>query len=116
MNNPVNWTDPSGLDRRRCSRNLGGSPVKAGTWRHDYAQFRDSKGNISTKSLGNNGMISESGNAKGLQCEGWSKSSDRVDNAAMDMTNNLNDLMEYDLLIYNCQDYTTDVLNFQQGR
>ena len=115
-NDPVNWTDPSGLDRRRCSRNLSGSPVKAGTLRHDYAQFRDSKGNITTKSWGNNGMISEAGDAKGLQCEGWNKSSDKADSAAMDLANNLNDLVDYDLLNYNCQDYSTDVLNFQQGR
>ncbi len=119
-NDPVNWTDPTGLDRRRCSRRLNSmfTPIKAGKLRHDYVQFRDSKGNLTTKSWGNKGMIDESGiDTSTRSCGDWEKSSDKADQMAEDLADNLNGLMDYGGATgYNCQDYSDNVFNFQRGR
>lgn len=119
-NDPVNWVDPSGLDRRRCSRRLNSLliPIKVGRLRHDYAQFRNSNGDVTTKSWGNNGMIDESGiDTSTRSCGDWEKSSDKADKMAQDLADTLNDVMDYGGATgYNCQDYTDNILNFQRGR
>jgi uncharacterized protein RhaS with RHS repeats len=119
-NDPINWNDPSGLDRRRCSRRLNSplTPAKVRKLRHDYAQFRSSKGDITTKSWGDKGMIDESGiDTSTRSCGDWEKSSDKANKMAQDLADTLNDVMDYGGATgYNCQDYTDNVLNFQHGR
>jgi uncharacterized protein RhaS with RHS repeats len=119
LNNPTTWTDPSGLDRRKCSRRLNSmfTPVKVGKLRHDYVQFRDSKGNIITKSWGNKGMINESGiDTSTRTCSSWEKTSEKADQMAEDLADILNDIMDYGGATgFNCQDYSDNVINFQRN-
>lgn len=44
------------------------------------------------------------------------ESSRKAIQAAQNQADNLNDLMEYGVLEYNCQNFSSDVLNFQRGR
>ena len=121
--NPMSWSDPSGLDRRKCSRRLNTplTPIRAGILRHDYLEFRDSKGRITTVSWGKDGMIDESTIDAERDCGAWEKSSDVADKAAQDFANTLNATMNYGLAPgfgdnYQCQDFTKDVFNYQRGK
>lgn len=106
--NPVNYTDPTGLDRRICSRPLGFLPFQSGKLRHDYVQFRDSNGDLTYRSWGQDGPIEEDV----TQCTGpWTSSTDKEDSKARDLADSLNQTREYSLRRYNCQHYSRDVFN-----
>ena len=120
VNDPMNQVDPSGLDRRKCSRRLNSlfTPIKVGRLRHDYVQFRDTKGDLTTKSWGNKGMIDESEiDTSTRSCGNWESSSDKADKMAEDLADTLGDIMDYGgAMGYNCQDYSENVFNFQRGK
>jgi RHS repeat-associated protein len=115
-NDPVNWSDVSGLDRRICSRRLKNTPGMLGPIRHDFVEFRDSMGNITIKSFGPNGAIRENPNSSENSCPAYSKSSDQADMLAQKLADNLTDLVDYNIFGFNCQDYSRSVFNFQSGR
>jgi RHS repeat-associated protein len=112
-NDPVNWTDSSGLDRRVCSRRIRNTPFAVGRVRHDFVEFKDKKGNVTTKSFGPHGAIKdEDPNSSENSCPAYTSSSDQADAAAEQYADKQAE-KPYDLLDYNCQDYSTDVFNYQ---
>ena len=116
---PMSWADVTGLDRRICSRRLNSAftPIKAGTLRHDYVEFRDSTGKSTTKSWGSKGLIDESSvNPKDLKCGDFKKSTDKEDQQAIIFADTLADVMQYNVLGYNCQNFADEVMNFQGGK
>ncbi len=116
-NNPVLYTDPTGLDRRICTRKIRNTPGRFGKIRHDLVEFRDSKGNITIKSFGPNGLITdENANDANLSCPNYTASSDKADKAAQDFADTLADLVDYNLVSFNCQDFSQDVYDFQKGK
>jgi uncharacterized protein RhaS with RHS repeats len=122
--NPMSYNDPTGLDRRICTRRINTkfTPIRLGPLRHDYIQFRNSAGQISTYSWGKDGMIDESKiNTSTRSCGDWEKSSDKADEAAQRFASTLNDIMNYGVAPgfgdnYDCQEFTPDAFNYQRGK
>jgi RHS repeat-associated protein len=119
-NNATRFSDPLGLDRRRCSRRLNSlfTPFKIGKLRHDYVEFRDSKGQITRKSWGDKGMINESEiETSSRTCDKqWKKTSGKADQSAKEYADTLGETMDYAAESYNCQDFAEDVLKYQTGK
>lgn len=110
QNDPVNWTDPSGLKYRRCSRPLNGLSDEYGDVRHDYLEFDDGTQYSFNPAPGESYIEGISTNKKetgaNAVCRKWSK--DSKSDAAIKRRAERNLQKKYQLFNYNCQDFVDD--------
>lgn len=109
VNDPINLTDPNGLDYQECHRPLEGTSVDVYPVRHDYIKYSDG----STTSWGPESGISGDGinksNDSGGSCGPSQTASAEQEQRMKDFTKK-NEKSKYNPVTNNCRDFNRKVI------